>query len=38
MAIFRGAMFGVAMLTALLTLAIGHWLFRRLDPHFEDFL
>ena len=35
---FPWRMFGVAMLTALLTLAFGHWLFRRLDPHFEDFL
>ena len=30
--------FGVAILLAAITLLIGHWLFRRLDPHFEDFL
>jgi lipopolysaccharide transport system permease protein len=29
---------GVAVLLAALALLIGHWLFRRLDPHFEDFL
>ncbi len=28
----------IATLLAMLSLAIGHWLFRRLDPHFEDFL
>lgn len=29
---------GVAVLVAMLVLLFGHWLFRRLDPHFEDFL
>lgn len=29
---------GLAMLVAFAILLIGHWLFRRLDPHFEDFL
>lgn len=29
---------GMAVLVAAATLLIGHWLFRRLDPHFEDFL
>jgi lipopolysaccharide transport system permease protein len=28
----------LALPVALLFLALGHWLFRRLDPHFEDFL
>jgi lipopolysaccharide transport system permease protein len=28
----------VAIITATITLLIGHWVFRRLDPHFEDFL
>jgi len=28
----------IAAVIAALTLAFGHWLFRRLDPHFEDFL
>lgn len=28
----------MAVLTAALVLGLGHWLFRRLDPHFEDFL
>jgi lipopolysaccharide transport system permease protein len=28
----------LALPIALLSLALGHWLFRRLDPHFEDFL
>lgn len=28
----------VALLVAVLVLAFGHWVFRRLDPHFEDFL
>ena len=28
----------VACAIALVALAAGHWLFRRLDPHFEDFL
>ena len=28
----------IALAVAGLTLAVGHWLFRRLDPHFEDFL
>ncbi len=27
-----------AIVVALLTLLIGYWAFRRLDPHFEDFL
>ncbi len=29
---------GVAVAIALLTLFVGHQVFRRLDPHFEDFL
>lgn len=29
---------GVALALAALALLIGHWTFRRLDPHFEDFL
>ncbi|MEO6688395.1 MAG: ABC transporter permease [Dokdonella sp.] len=29
---------GIALLVASATLMIGHWLFKRLDPHFEDFL
>jgi lipopolysaccharide transport system permease protein len=29
---------GIALATALLCLLFGRWLFRRLDPHFEDFL
>jgi lipopolysaccharide transport system permease protein len=33
---WRGLVISVA--TAALILALGHWLFRRLDPHFEDFL
>jgi len=28
----------IAIVTATVTLLIGHWVFRRLDPHFEDFL
>ena len=28
----------IAVVTAALVLGLGHWLFRRLDPHFEDFL
>lgn len=28
----------IATIVAVLSLAIGQWLFRRLDPHFEDFL
>ena len=28
----------ILLATAAVTLALGHWLFRRLDPHFEDFL
>lgn len=28
----------IALAVAGLLLAVGHWLFRRLDPHFEDFL
>lgn len=28
----------IAILVAMVSLAIGHWLFRRLDPYFEDFL
>lgn len=28
----------IALLTAGVVLLIGHWVFRRLDPHFEDFL
>lgn len=28
----------IAIPVAILTLALGHWLFRRLDSHFEDFL
>ncbi len=34
--VFRGL--AVAMIVAALALLAGHWLFRRLDPHFEDFL
>jgi lipopolysaccharide transport system permease protein len=30
--------FAIAMTTAVVVLWIGHKLFRRLDPHFEDFL
>ena len=30
--------FAIALLTALIALAIGHFVFRRLNPHFEDFL
>ncbi len=33
---WHGLMIAIPM--ALLTLAFGHWMFRRLDPHFEDFL
>jgi lipopolysaccharide transport system permease protein len=29
---------GIAVLVAASALLIGHWLFRRLDPHFEDFM
>jgi len=29
---------GMALATAILCLLFGHWLFRRLDAHFEDFL
>lgn len=29
---------GVAIVVAAATLLIGYWTFRRLDPHFEDFL
>jgi len=29
---------GMALATAILCLLLGHWLFRRLDAHFEDFL
>ncbi|MEP6511265.1 MAG: ABC transporter permease [Dokdonella sp.] len=29
---------GVALVVAALSLLIGYWTFRRLDPHFEDFL
>jgi lipopolysaccharide transport system permease protein len=29
---------GIALLVAALALVLGLWLFRRLDPHFEDFL
>ncbi|WP_395684250.1 ABC transporter permease [Dokdonella sp.] len=32
------AQVGIALTTAVLCLLLGHWLFRRLDPHFEDFL
>jgi lipopolysaccharide transport system permease protein len=28
----------IALLTALVALFVGHWVFRRLDRHFEDFL
>jgi ABC-type polysaccharide/polyol phosphate export permease len=28
----------VAVVTALLLFAGGHWIFRRLSPHFEDFV
>ncbi|MGB0134540.1 ABC transporter permease [Dokdonella sp.] len=28
----------IAILIASVTLFIGHWVFKRLDPHFEDFL
>lgn len=28
----------IACSVALVVLGIGHWMFRRLDPHFEDFL
>jgi len=28
----------VALVVALLLLAGGHWVFRRLSPHFEDFV
>lgn len=28
----------IALVTAAFVLFAGHWLFRRLDPHFEDFL
>lgn len=30
--------FALAMVVATLALLIGRWVFRRLDPHFEDFL
>lgn len=30
--------FGLACAVAVLSLMIGYWTFRRLDPHFEDFL
>jgi len=29
---------GIAVLVAVLALLIGHRIFKRLDPHFEDFL
>ncbi len=29
---------GMALVTAVITLLVGRWLFHRLDPHFEDFL
>ena len=29
---------GMALATAILCLLVGHWVFRRLDAHFEDFL
>lgn len=29
---------GVALLVAVVVLLVGRWIFRRLDPHFEDFL
>lgn len=29
---------GIAVLVAVVVLFVGHWIFRRLDPHFEDFL
>ena len=28
----------IAVSVALVTLLLGHWIFKRLDPHFEDFL
>jgi lipopolysaccharide transport system permease protein len=28
----------IALLVALLALLVGRWIFRRLDPYFEDFL
>lgn len=36
--VFEWLRFGIALLVAALVLLAGHWLFRRLDPHFEDFL
>ena len=30
--------FAVALIVAALSLLVGYWTFRRLDPHFEDFL
>jgi lipopolysaccharide transport system permease protein len=35
---FEITQFGIATGVAALVLLAGHWLFRRLDPHFEDFL
>lgn len=36
--VFDGSRLAVAVVVALAVLGFGHWLFRRLDPHFEDFL
>jgi len=35
---FDPSRLAIAVVVALATLGGGHWLFRRLDPHFEDFL
>lgn len=35
---FDPARFGVALALALAVWLLGRWVFRRLDPHFEDFL
>lgn len=32
------ARFAIATAVSILVLLVGHWVFRRLDPHFEDFL
>ena len=35
---FDGRALLIACAVAVLMLAFGYWMFRRLDPHFEDFL